>query len=124
MKRVRARQVTTPAAQSQLTFNEPAVAVRHVAVGPVISKILGSCVVPTECGMYTALMVVNTTAAALYVAIGGDTVAPPTSVADGIAIPANGVVFLSTEESTHVVASAVGLGVYVQKDSFALEEVL
>lgn len=122
MRKVRTTQVTTPAAQSQLTYNEPTAAVRHVAIGPVISKILGDCVVPAECGMFAALMIVNTTAAVMYVAIGDLSVATPTDVSNGIAVPPNSVMLLSTEESTHVVSSGVGLGVYKQKDSFVVEE--
>lgn len=124
MKRVRTTQVTTPAAQSQLTYNEPSAAIRHVPIGPVISKILGSCVAPTECGMFAALMIVNTTATVMYVAIGDLNVSVPTGVADGVAVPPNSVMLLSTEESTHVVSSGVGLGVYKQKDSFVVEETL
>lgn len=123
MKRVRTNRSTTPGAQAQLTFNEASVAVRHVIVGPVISAILGGCTVATECGQYAALTIVNTTAAALYVAIGDSSVVAPTGVVDGIAVPANGVMHISTGEQTHVIASAPGLGVYKQKEDFILEDV-
>jgi hypothetical protein len=97
----------------QLAFNPNANSFKVSESGFDIGTILGDISAGKSCGANVPVIVVNTAAAWGYVKFGPTNPAAPTGIADGIGIPPNGFVVLSSGANSFIRSSAATIGAYV-----------
>jgi hypothetical protein len=105
----------------QLAFNEKACAQKNVIVGGSYD-ILGPIGNAVRVGPYASIMVANTDAAAgHYVALGDSSIAAPTGLADGIYVPAGGILYISSGLNTYIRSDSASVGAYKVQDSIVAQ---
>ena len=115
---------TGPGNQSQLRFNEGAVSDKvsesgfHFFYGASNAEgLLGDIAAGADVPKFRPVMLCNSTAGNLFVAFGDSGLAAPTGGANGVMIPANSCVVLSSGDNVRVRSSAAGVFAYVADDN-------
>jgi hypothetical protein len=106
--------VTGPGAQAHIRFNENANSDKVSETGfDFTGGILGPINTAVLCGANKPVMVCNTDTVVRFVLFGDNTVAAPTGLSDGIMIPPQTCMMLSSGTNTHIRSSSANVGAYV-----------
>jgi hypothetical protein len=120
-RKVKSLLATSPGLISQLSFNEPAVGNKNLAIGPFFSVFKGSCTTPTRIGARMCVYCFNNSSAPLWVNVGDETVSVSASFTGGIPIPPFAWFPLGMGDNTHIITSSANVGVYLVDDNIVLE---
>jgi hypothetical protein len=103
--------VTNLGTMQQAVFADAAAVIR-VAESGLDWHPLGSITTAVLCQPNTPVLIYNSTGTVLFVAFGSQTVAAPTSAANGLPVPANSTVVYNSGVNSWVIGSAAGLFAY------------